>query len=670
MADKAEGPETVQSAAFRSNRLRLQTTYGQALLWAHGHAAAETNTAFTRARALARQVENAAERFSAYYGLWVGAYTRGEIGAAQEMATLFLHEIEAQPHLPEACVGHRIFGTTRWYVGDFTGAHRHLATALGLYDRAAHGDFANRFGQDVGVSAGYFDALALFPLGHVDEAVRRVDQARSDAETAAHVPTLIQLHFWRFFLGVLRRRPNSVAADVQALSALVAQHNVNTFVGYATFADGWTKWALGERDLGMTRMLEGIEVSRGRGYRLCLPFYEAAVAEAEAQAGDVSAALGRLERALAEVEDTGERWCEPEMHRIRAEFLLKRDASNIAPAEKAFQTAIAIAKEQEARSFELRAALSLAKLYQSTGRPADAHAVLAPALEGFAPTPEMPEIAEAQALLAALAETDEVKAEAAQRQRLTRLHVAYGNALFAARGFGAPEATEAFAKARELEFGDKDAPERLAVHYGLWAGSYPRGELPSMRVYAAAFLADVEASPDSPEACVAHRGAGATCWFAGEYAQARDHLERALALFQPGRDDDLAFRFGLDPGVAAMFYLALVSWPLGNVDRAISLIDRMQTRIADLTHVGTLAPGRMHAAMFDLMRGDRARAAPNALELTRLAREHDLSLFRAFGVFLEGWATLRTARPAAGSRTCAAASSCCANRTFCGSTGC
>ena len=160
-----------------------------------------------------------------------------------------------------------------------------------------------------------------------------------------------------------------------------------------------------------------------------------------------------------------------------------------------------------------------------------------------------------------------------------------------------------------------------------------------MRAHAAAFLSDIEARPDSPEAGVAHRAAGITCWFAGEYREAQDHLERALALFQPGRDDDLAFRFGHDPGVDAMAYLAIASWPLGEVDRAISLIDRMQTRIADLTHVSTLAFGRLHAALFELMRGDQARAAPNAFELSRLAGEHDLPLWRAFGMFLQGWAT-------------------------------
>ncbi|HZZ26028.1 MAG TPA: hypothetical protein VFE60_27300 [Roseiarcus sp.] len=251
----------------------------------------------------------------------------------------------------------------------------------------------------------------------------------------------------------------------------------------------------------------------------------------------------------------------------------------------AFLTAIAVAKQQGTRSFELRAALALAKLYQATARPAEAHAVLASALDGFAPTKEMPEIAEAQALLAALVETDEVKVEAAHRQRLTQLQVAYGNALLAARGYGAPETTEAFARARESAGGDKDAPGRLSGDYGLRVGSFTRGELPEMRAHAAAFLSDLEATPDSPEAGVAHRAAGGTCWFAGEYAQARDHLERALALFRPGRDDDMAFRFGQDPGVSAMGYLALVLWPLGEVDRAASLNSRMLARIGSLTHL-------------------------------------------------------------------------------------
>ena len=114
------------------------------------------------------------------------------------------------------------------------------------------------------------------------------------------------------------------------------------------------------------------------------------------------AGLRRLDDSLAEPEAIEARWYEAEMHRIRAEILLKRDPANIAAAEHSLQTALAISQSQKARSFELRAALSLAKLYRAANRAAEAHAVLAPAVEGFPPTRQFPEFTEAKTLLAAL----------------------------------------------------------------------------------------------------------------------------------------------------------------------------------------------------------------------------------------------------------------------------
>ena len=114
-------------------------------------------------------------------------------------------------------------------------------------------------------------------------------------------------------------------------------------------------------------------------------------------------ALDTINEQIALIERTGQRWYEPEANRIRGEILLKLDPANVSVAENALANAVAVARGQGARSFELRAALALAKLYQSTGRPAEAHAVLAPALEGFSRMPEMPEIAEGQALLERLA---------------------------------------------------------------------------------------------------------------------------------------------------------------------------------------------------------------------------------------------------------------------------
>jgi hypothetical protein len=203
--------------------------------------------------------------------------------------------------------------------------------------------------------------------------------------------------------------------------------------------------------------------------------------------------------------------------------------------------------------------------------------------------------------------------------------------------------------------GDEDAPGRLAADYGLWVGSYVRGDLPSMRTHAAAFLAGVAARPDSPEAGVAHRVLGTAHCFAGEYAEAREHLERALALFQPGRDDDLAFRFGQDAGVAAMCYLAIASWPLGNVRRAVSLVDGAHERPASVAHTGTHPYAKLHAAVFELMRGDRARAAQNGVTMICRCGERT-------GRFLKAWRRLNLARLARGSARCAAASRVCASK--------
>src|SRR5208337_2169103 len=128
------------------------------------------------------------------------------------------------------------------------------------------------------------------------------------------------------------------------------------------------------------------------------------LSELEAEEPSADGAMTRIEGALALAEQTGEHWTDSLLHRIRGDILVNADPANPARAEEAYRAAIAIAREQGARSFGLQAALRLAKLYQSTARPVEAHDVLAPALEGFPPTPEMPEIAEAQALLEALAE--------------------------------------------------------------------------------------------------------------------------------------------------------------------------------------------------------------------------------------------------------------------------
>jgi len=149
-------------------------------------------------------------------------------------------------------------------------------------------------------------------------------------------------------------------------------------------------------------MQRGLAIGRERGFASHLPIFEAALAEAEASAGEIDAGLRRLDDALAQLEATECRSYEAEIHRLRAAILLQRDPADTVAAEQSLQAAIAIAQSQKARSYELRAALSLAKLYRVANRDADAHAVLAPAVGGFPPTRQFPELAEAQTLLPAL----------------------------------------------------------------------------------------------------------------------------------------------------------------------------------------------------------------------------------------------------------------------------
>jgi tetratricopeptide (TPR) repeat protein len=644
LAALAETDELKAEATQRRRLTQLHVAYGNALIAARGPGAPETAEAFARAHESAAGDKDSTERLAVDYGLYAGAFLRGELPSMRAHAAAFLTDVEARPDSAEAGVAHRAQGITHWFAGEFLEARQHLERALALFQPGRDDDLSFRFGQDAGVTAMAYLALVSWPLGEIDRAISLVEHMRARVDDLKHANTLAfgAMHAAMFAL-MIGNRPRA-QTNMSELARIVGEHDLAVFRAFGMFFDGWARV---ESDL-LDGMRRGVDSLRAQSILIFDGLVKIALAKTEAEAGDPGRAVAILDEALETADRLGHRTFEAELHRARGQVLLNRDPTDAALAEDAFVTAIVVAKQQGARSFELRAALALSQLYESTARPVEAHDILAPALEGFSPTLEMPEIAQAQALLAELSQTADVKAEAARRQRLTQLRIAQGVALFAARGGGAPETTEAFARARESASGDRNAPGRLAADYGLWVGSYVRGELPSMRARAAAFLSDVEGRPDSPEAGVAHRAAGLTCLFAGEYRQARDLLERALDLFQPGRDDELAFRFGVDPGVATMVNLAAASWSLGKVDRAISLIDRMQTRIADFTHVGMLAFARMHSAMFDLMRDDHARAAPKAFELARLAREHELTMYGAFGAFLEGWAAAAGGAPDGG----------------------
>jgi predicted ATPase len=269
--------------------------------------------------------------------------------------------------------------------------------------------------------------------------------------------------------------------------ALTEEHGVKGLSQFNSIYANWARGRLLDPEEGAVGVRQALDAFMAQGNKNGAPFFHGLLAELEVMTRGPDSALALIDQALSIAEEIGEHLRDPYLHGLRGEILLQRDPSNPGPAEEAFETAIAIAKQQGARSWGLRAALSFAKLYQSTGRPFEAHAVLAPALDGFSPTPEMPEIAEAQALLAALAETDEVKAADAQRQRRLHLQTAYGQAMMWAKGFAAEETKAALSREAELA-GVRDISARSTALWGQCRAACTEGELRSARDLSFALL--------------------------------------------------------------------------------------------------------------------------------------------------------------------------------------
>ena len=205
----------------------------------------------------------------------------------REMAELFLREAAARPDCPESVIAHRTFSFTRLYFGDIAGAHDHFQKTIELYDQARHGDFANRFGQHPVAGAEIGDALTLWVLGRIDEALRLADRALADAESAAHAPTMGFVLSFAARLGLIRYSSDAVATCSRALADIVSRYDLPGFwAGSAVFFQGWAKWPDGAEASRLADMRRGLAIDREQGRNWLWPSHEAALAEAEARAGE------------------------------------------------------------------------------------------------------------------------------------------------------------------------------------------------------------------------------------------------------------------------------------------------------------------------------------------------------------------------------------------------
>jgi len=314
-------------------------------------------------------------------------------------------ETQNDTRTPEAAAARRVSGFTCLMHGEFTNARALLEETLRIYDRDWDRDAKLRYGWDSAATAAGYLALTTWLLGEVDRARALIESAVTQAVESTHVPTQTAAYYLKALIEILRGDAEAALRESGVLVQLSQEHQMGLITAWGSLHTSWARARLGDRKAGATELRQALAEYASQQSKVYVPLYQGLLAELEAEGEGAEGALTRIDEALALAEETGEHWTDALLHRIRGEILLKRDPVNTARAEDAFLTAIAIARQQKARSFELRAALSLAKLYQSSGRAADAHAVLAPALAGFAPTHEFPEIEEAQGLIGRLKAT-------------------------------------------------------------------------------------------------------------------------------------------------------------------------------------------------------------------------------------------------------------------------
>ena len=648
MADKGSEAQRVRgvSAAPNQRVTPLRVAYGNALFAARGYGAPETTQAFAIAREFASGDKDAPERLAADWGLWAGSFVRGDLPSMQAHAAAFLSDLEARPDSPEAGVAQRASGLTRWFAGEYVEARDHLERALALVQPGRDDDLAFRFGLDPGVAAMVSLAVALWPLGEIDRAISLVHGAQEQSASITHIGTQAYAKMYAAMFHLMRDDHERVAQNGFELARLALQSDLTLSRAFGVFLQGWAASQSGALVDGIRDMRRGVEDLHQQNVRHFDGLLKIALAEAETRAGDPDRALAVLDEALATSDRTSYRAFEAELHRARGDTLLKRDPANHAPVEEAFLTAIAVAKQQGTRSFGLRAALALAKLYQSTSRLADAHAVLSPALDGFSPTPEMPEISEAQALLAALGKTDEVKSAEAQRQRRLHLQTAYGQAMMWAKGFASEETRAAFGRAAELAERTNDFLERFAALSGQWGAAITGGELRSARELAQTLLREAEDAGQVTEAGTANWMLGLVDFFRGDFVQARTHCERALDARDPNPDPKVRERVG-DVRTYASSHLAATMWQLGKVDRARELID-WATRRAPETALPSVLDALFFRSYLELWRGDPVATLNAAEALEPLARENGTMQYVNEAELHLGWALGRIKDPTAG----------------------
>jgi len=393
-------PETPERAQYE---LMLCLALGTPLIATKGYGAMEVEHVFSRARALCAQVGNTAHRFQVLIGLFVFYELRGAVRRAHELAQEFLTIAQQQPEtvfLMRACA---TGGQAFWLLGNLATARTIFEQGIAVYDPQRHSPQVLGTWQDSGVTCLGYAASTLWLQGYPDQARERSHHALTLSEALAHPFTRVWAAYNAIQLHRFLQESPQAQEQAENVRTLETQHGFTQFLPLRTMMQGWTLLTQGHAAEGMAQLCAGLDAYRAKGTEMNLPYFLARLAVAYQIQGQVEEGLTVLAEALALVDKNDERWWEAELHRLKGELLLLQAVPDAPQAEICFQQALTVARHQQAKSLELRAAMSLSRLWQHQGKRAEAHQLLAEIYSWFTEGFDTADLQEARALLAELA---------------------------------------------------------------------------------------------------------------------------------------------------------------------------------------------------------------------------------------------------------------------------
>jgi TOMM system kinase/cyclase fusion protein len=392
-------PDTAERT---QQELSLQTTLGTALMAAKGQGAPEVGQAYARARELCRQVGETPQLFPVLFGLWRFYLVRAEYKTARELAEQCL-SLAQRIHDPGLLLeAHFALGASLLWLGEVAPARAHLEQSIALYDPQEHRALAFRLGIDPKVWYLGYAAQALWMLGYPDQALRQNHEALILAQELSHPHSLAAALFYVALTHCVLREAHAVRERAEAAMALASEQGFPHWLAQSMLLWGWALAMQGQAEEGIAQLRQALTAWRAIGAGLAVSHWLVLLAEAYGQVGQAEEGLRLLAEALAYVDSTGERYFAAEVYWLKGELLLRQAIPDEAQAETCLHQSLDIARHQQAKSWELRAAVSLSRLWQCQGKHTEARQLLAEVYGWFTEGFDTVDLQEARALLEAL----------------------------------------------------------------------------------------------------------------------------------------------------------------------------------------------------------------------------------------------------------------------------